>query len=64
LSIIKNKNFEKSVGSAVALGKKTCTILCKQAKERKFEAKGFTTTSSSDLITSRKDEILELELQL
>jgi hypothetical protein len=38
--------------------------LCKQAKERKFETKIFTTTSSGDSITSQNDEILELNLRL
>jgi hypothetical protein len=53
----------ESGGSAVALGKQICTILCKQAKERKFSTKSFTTTSFGDSITSRHDEILELELR-
>jgi hypothetical protein len=54
----------KSGGSAVALRKQICTILCKQARERKFATRNFTTTSFGDSITSRNDEILELKLRL
>jgi hypothetical protein len=54
----------ESGGSAVALGKQIFAILCKQAKERKFATKGFTTASSGDSITSPNDEIVGLELWL
>jgi hypothetical protein len=36
----------ESGGSAVALGRRICTIVCKQAKKRKFATKIFTTTNN------------------